>query len=97
MLFKKDNKKLSFPIKFQNIDIPQSSRVKFLGIWIDENLDWTFHCNTVLNKIKRNQHLLRLGQNYLMKHALKMIYHAHVQSHVQYGLLIWGNQCNAKT
>ena len=31
-----------------------------------------------------------------MKHALKLIYHAHVQSHVQYGLLIWGNQCNTK-
>ena len=37
-----------------------------------------------------------MGQNYLMKHALKLIYHAHVQSHIQYGLLIWGNQCNAK-
>ena len=37
-----------------------------------------------------------MGQNYLMKHALKLIYHAHVQSHVQYGLLILGNQCNAK-
>ena len=37
-----------------------------------------------------------MGQNYLTKHALKLIYHAHVQSHVQYGLLIWGNQCNAK-
>ena len=96
VLFKKDNKKQSIPMKFQNIDIPQSSRVKFLGIWIDENLDWTYHCNTVLNKIKRNQHLLRMGQNYLKKQALKMIYYAHVQSHVQYGLLIWGNQCNVK-
>ena len=37
-----------------------------------------------------------MGQNYLTKHALKLIYHAHVQSHVQYGLLIWGNKCNAK-
>ena len=37
-----------------------------------------------------------MSQNYLTQHALKLIYHAHVQSHVQYGLLIWGNQCNAK-
>ena len=95
-LFKKDNKKQSFPIKFQNVDIPQSSRVKFLGVWIDENLDWTFHSNTLLNKIKRNLHFLRMGQNYLTKHALKLIYYAHIQSHVQYGLLIWGNQCSAK-
>ena len=96
ILFNKNNTKQSVPIKFQNIEIPQSPRVKFLGVWIDENLDWTFHCNVVLNKIKKNQHLLQMGKNYLMKHALKLIYHAHVLSHVQYGLLIWGNQCHAK-
>ena len=88
VLFNENNTKKSVPIKFQNIEIPQSSRVKFLGVWIDENMDWTFHCNVVLNKIKKNQHLLRMGQNYLTKHALKLSYHAHVQSHVQYGLLI---------
>ena len=37
-----------------------------------------------------------MGQNYLTQHALKLIYHAHVQSHAQYGLLIWGNQSNAR-
>ena len=37
-----------------------------------------------------------MGQNYLTQHALKLIYHAHVQSHVQYGLLILGNQSNAR-
>ena len=96
VLFKKYNKRQFFPLKLQHIDIPQRTRVKFLGVWIDENLDLTFHCNTLLNKLKRNLHLLLMGQNYLMKHALKLIYYAHIQSHVQYGLLIWGNQCNAK-
>ena len=37
-----------------------------------------------------------MDQNYLTKHALRLIYYAHIQSHIQYGLLIWGNQCNAK-
>ena len=95
VLFKKNSKTPSIPIQFQNIEIPQNTRVKFLGIWLDENLDWTFHCNVILKKIKKNQHLLRMGQNYLTQHALKLIYHAHVQSHAQYSLLIWGNQSNA--
>ena len=50
-------------------------------------------CNTVINKIKRNSHLLRNSQRFLSSQALKLIYFAQVQSHVQYGLLVWGNQC----
>ena len=96
VLFKKSKKTESIPIQFHDIEIPQNTRVKFLGIWLDENLDWTFHCNAILKKIKKNKHLLKMGQNYLTQHALKLIYHAHVQSHAQYGLLIWGNQSNAR-
>ena len=96
VLFKKSKKTESIPIQFHDIEIPRNTRVKFLGIWLDENLDWTFHCNAILKKIKKNKHLLKMGQNYLTQHALKLIYHAHVQSHVQYGLLIWGNQSNAR-
>ena len=96
VLFKKSKKTESIPIQFHDIEIPRNTRVKFLGIWLDENLDWTFHCNAILKKIKKNKHLLKMGQNYLTQHALKLIYHAHVQSHAQYGLLIWGNQSNAR-
>ena len=96
VLFKKNRKTKSPPIQFQYTEIPQTNKVKFLGIWLDENLDWTFHCNEILKKIKKNNHLLKMGQNYLTQHALKLIYHAHVQSHAQYGLLIWGNQSNAR-
>ena len=62
-------------------------------MWLDEQLDWTYHCSTVLSKIKRNSHLLRASSNYLSTQALKLLYYAQVQSHVQYGLLAWGNQC----
>ena len=47
----------------------------------------------VINKIKRNSHLLRISYNSLTVQALKLIYYAQIQSHVQYGLLVWGNQC----
>ena len=73
--------------------VPLCTQVKFLGVWLDENLDWSYHCNTVINKIKRNSHLLQNNQRLLSIQALKLIYFAQVQSHVQYGLLVWGNQC----
>ena len=93
ILLKKNNKNEVLNLTFQTMKVPQYTRVKFLGVWLDENLDWSYHCNTVINKIKRNSHLLRNSQRFLSGQALKLIYFAQVQSHVQYGLLVWGNQC----
>ena len=93
ILFKKNTKNESLQLSFQSTKIPQCTRMKFLGVWLDEHLDWTYHCNTIINKIKRNSYMLRISLNYLTIHALKLIYYAQIQSHVQYGLLVWGNQC----
>ena len=93
MLFKKNNKNEPLQTDLSEYKNSQCSRVKFLGVWLDEQLDWTYHCSTVLSKIKRNSHLLRARSNYLSTQALKLLYYAQVQSHVQYGLLAWGNQC----
>ena len=97
VLFTKNKNKVSFPIMLNKNPLPQRPYVKFLGIWLDENLDWNYHCNVILNKIKRNTYLLRMGQNCLTKHALKLIFYAHIQSHVQYGLRVWGNECSSKS
>ena len=97
VLFKKIKQKLPLSIKISNNPIPQHSRVKFLGVWLNENLDWNYHCTVTLNKIKHNTYLLRMGQNYLTQHALKLIFYAHIQSHVQYGLVVWGNACSSKS
>ena len=35
-------------------------------------------------------HLLRVPQNLFNERTLKLIYHAHIQSHIDYGLIIWG-------
>ena len=38
-----------------------------------------------------------MGQNCLTQHTLKLIFYSHIQSHVQYGLLVWGNKCSSKS
>ena len=47
--------------------------------------------------IRMLSYLLRMGQNCLTKHALKLIFYAHIRSHVQYGLRVWGNECSSKS
>ena len=97
VLFMKNKNKISLPIRLNKTPLPQCPYIKFLGIWLDENLNWNYHCNVILNKIKRNTSLLRMGQNCLTKHALKLIFYSHIQSHVQYGLCVWGNECSSKS
>ena len=42
-------------------------------------------------KIKQNTNLLKVSNKFLTKECKKIIYYAHIQSHICYGLSIWGN------
>ena len=77
-------------LEINNIILKPSKIAKFLGLWLDEDLNWNTHITKLINKIKRNMHLLQVPKNLFNEHALKIIYHAHIQSHISYGLLIWG-------
>ena len=70
--------------------IHHSKHTKFLGLWIDEKLNWTHHCNILISKLKRNLALVRNTKNLFNQATLKLMYHAHIQSHINYGLAVWG-------
>ena len=65
--------------------------VKFLGLWLDQNLQWNKHLSTLIMKIKRNTNLLQIGSKFLNKDSKKLVYYAHIHSHITYGLVVWGN------
>ena len=63
---------------------------KFLGVHIDNKLEWTVHTRLLAQKLKANRYLLSRTKNLLPLNCLRNIYYSHVHSHLQYGLLIWG-------
>ena len=75
--------------------IPQVNCTKFLGIWIDQDLRWLTHFQKVCLKVQNNIMLLNRLKNVLTTHALKLLYYAQVNSHLQYGILNWGNMLTA--
>ena len=77
--------------------IPQVACTKFLGLWIDEKLNWQTHTTKLIQKVTGSQHLLRLSQNMLNIHKLKMLYYAQIFSHINYGIGIWGDHVNKQT
>ena len=44
-----------------------------------------------MKKIKQNTNLLKVSHKFLNKECKKIIYYAHIQSHICYGLSIWEN------
>ena len=72
------------------IVIPEVTNTKFLGTFIDNELNWNIHVNQLYNKIKANQFLLNKAKNLLGQGELKKLYYAHIYSHIQYCISVWG-------
>ena len=86
---KKNNTKTE--IKLGDIELPRVTAVKFLGIWMDEHLNWNEHLSKLKLRVKRNLNLLQIGTNMLDPQTKKILYYAQIYSHLSYGLIIWGN------
>ena len=78
-------------ITIDNEKITESESTKFLGLWMDKNLNWKKHTSILINKIKRNTILIKNTKNMFDKDTLKLIYYAHIHSHITYGLNVWGS------
>ena len=78
-------------LEIDNVTLLPVESVKFLGLWLDQNLNWNIHVNKLITRIKRNMHLLRTPKHLFNEKTLKLIYHAHIQSHIDYGLILWGS------
>lgn len=69
----------------------EEEAVKLLGFWIDPKLSWNQHITKVCVKLSRVLYLLRKLKLYITQRFLLTIYHALFQSHVAYGIVLWGH------
>ena len=94
VLFKKIGDKSEISLNIENICIKSVKEMKFLGLWLDCILNLSSNLSKLFIKLKRNQSMLRQSKNFLNEQARKMVYHSHLESHINYGLLIWGNNAS---
>lgn len=92
-----DSNNASEYIKVDNMKLYESECTKFLGVWIDNKLNWKKHTTLLINKIKRNSTLLKNTKALFTKNTLKLIYYAHIYSHLTYGINIWGGMVSKET
>ena len=65
--------------------------VKFLGIHIESGLGWSSHIKALISKVSKSIFVLRLLSRNLGSSALLTVYYAMINSHFNYGILLWGN------
>ena len=95
--YQKKQTSTSFELDLNNIRLKNSEGTKFLGLWLDNTLSWKIHISNLIIKIKQNTNLLRIGNKFLNKASKKLVYFAHIYSHICYGLVIWGNMMDSTT
>ena len=81
----------NFNLFANGILLERMSHFKFLGIHIDEHLTWKYHCDVLLNKRKQSNYVLNRVRNYIPTGCLRDLYYAHFNSHLVYGIVLWGN------
>lgn len=72
--------------------IEQKDYVKYLGVLMDEHLNWKKHIANVTKKISRGIGILAKLRSYLDPKLLKNIYSI-VYSHLSYSVEAWGSAC----
>ena len=96
MIFEHKNKKLEYPIKIKltRKRLYSSNSVIYLGVKIDENLNWKVQTYDIVTKLNRANALLYKNINYVSFNTLKVFYFAIFDSHTNYAKRIWGQNPN---
>jgi len=68
----------------------QLTSVKFLGLYIDENLTWRHHIDKIQTKLNSSIYAINSMKNFLPHNVLRTLYQTLVESHLTYGIQIWG-------
>ena len=92
ILFKTKNKKIdnsSLNILLNGTLLPQVKFTKFLGVLIDENLTWSNHIESIVNKISKSAGLICKLKYILPTYVLLTLYNTLILPYLNYCALIW--------
>jgi len=95
MIFHTPQKKVK-PLKLfiENTTIDRVYEFNFLGLTINENLNWKNHINKIANKISKSMGILNKLKHFLPLNTKVLIYNSLILSHLNFCILAWGYQCD---
>jgi Reverse transcriptase (RNA-dependent DNA polymerase) len=87
---------LSSPlIRLEGRSIQEVTEIKFLGITLDNTLDWGSHVNIISKQVASACFLIRKLVQLVDVCTVKLVYFGYIQSRLQYGIVLWGASSHA--
>ena len=79
----------SFTIRINNETFEHKTYTKFLGIYVDENLNWKEHVNLIASRVFKSIGIITKARFYLSMPSLRTLYFALVYPYLQYAATVW--------
>ena len=101
ILFHNSRDKDHFPLKLPTLcindaPIKQVVSTKFLGVQIDENINWTHHITLTENKLAKQLGLLYKAQPFLNRKSMINLYFSFIHTYINYGNIAWASTTKTK-
>ena len=74
-----------------NVELSFATQTKFLGLIIDEYLEWDDHIKLCRNKISSGIYAVNSLKHILSIGLLKTVYYSMIYPYISYGILLWGS------
>ena len=84
-----NNKKPNINLKLNGVSVDEKQVTKYLGIFIDDKLNWKSHIEHVRAKMSKGTGMISKIRYYVDKTCLLNLFYSFVQSHANYNLLNW--------
>ena len=99
ILFRHKLKPMNYELKLKinGKKLYPSTSIKYLGIFLDEDLSWKKHVNITSLKLHRANGALAKLRHYVSPSILTTIYYSLFHSHMFYACQVWGQSKNSIT
>ena len=91
VIFHRSHVYTDLEINIGNNKIERKPHVKFLGITMNEKLDWSEHTKNCNAKISSALYAIDASKKYLTADHLSMLYNVLIYPYIAYGILLWGS------
>ena len=80
----------------EDIHIKREHGMKFIGVFIDENLSWKQHIEIRSNKVSKSKGILYNSRDLLSKQCLKQLYFSFIHGYVNFANIAWASTSKSK-
>ena len=81
---------MNFELRMGDHTIERTDKYKYLGIMVDDRLNWKIQINRLCKKLSSVCGILSKVRHYLDRKSLMLIYNSLFDSRMKYGILGWG-------